>query len=118
MPAAADEKEKKEELTDGVETLKKEGTLPSVWNTHAPSKVRGLVSRMVEHKPQKRPSAAECLELWRVARTQAWSVVESGAGGEEMYSARAGGGGFSFCGMRFPWSRRAKRVAPDSRVVL
>ena len=67
---------------------------------------------MVEHKPGM-ASAAECLELWRTARSQVF-VFESGAGGEEMYSARAEAPAFVECGFR----GATTGVAPDGGLVM
>ena len=79
------------DLTDCVERLKADGmTLPTCWlDCDAKSQpLVQLVQRMVSHEPQRRPSAAECLQLLSAA-LQPWGVGGHGAPGKTQ-NARVG----------------------------
>ena len=54
-----------DDLTDCVERLKHQGTLPGSWDLETPT--ARLIRRMVSRNASVRPSAAECVELLRLA---------------------------------------------------
>jgi len=62
------------DLTDCVELLKQDGTLPASWAGAGP--IGELVLRMTSRKATLRPAAAECVELLRQATEQAAPISE------------------------------------------
>lgn len=77
-----------EELTSCVERLKGDGTLPDVWKRVGGS-MGALVLRMVNHEPQARPSAGECLGLLHRMRVGGAGCVTCEATHDEPGAAKA-----------------------------